>query len=161
LPEKQKGSMKKQLLIGVMAAVLAFPALLPARAETADAAAQAQQSELDRVTLAEARVTALKLGLKLTAAQEKNWDSLETVLRGVIDERATRRKAFWDQLTALRDKDEVILGLQLGAKDLAARSADLQKIAVAATPLFDSLDAAQKHRFALLLRSFAGHPAQK
>ena len=152
--------MKKQLLIGVMAALLAFPALRPAMAEPADAA-QAQQSEEDRLVLAEARVTALKVGLKLTAAQEKNWDSLEKVLRGVIDERATRRKAFAEQLVALRDKDEVIQGLKLGAKDLAARSGDLDKIAVAATPLFDSLDAAQKHRFALLLRSFAGQSAQK
>jgi hypothetical protein len=153
--------MKKQLLIGVMAALLAFPALHAATAEPADAAAQAQQAEDDRVTLAEARVTALKVGLKLTPAQQANWDSLEKVLRDVIDERAARRKAFGEQLIALRDKDEVIQGLKLGASNLAARSADLQKIAEAAAPLFDSLDAAQKHRFALLLRSFAGQTAQK
>ncbi len=86
---------------------------------------------------------------------------MENVLSDVVKARAARRQAFRDQLAALREKDEVIQGLKLGAKDLAARGEDLQKVAEAAAPLFESLDAPQKHRFALLLRSFAGQAAQK
>jgi hypothetical protein len=41
----------------------------------------------------------------------------------------------------------VIEGLQQGAKRLAARSAELEKLADAAKPLYESLDDAQKGRF--------------
>jgi zinc resistance-associated protein len=164
--------MKKHLLLAATAALLAFSTLRPALAlEPADPAtpaqpsqaqqSQAQQSEEDRATLVEARIAALKAGLKLTAAQEKDWDSLEKVLREVVAARNSRKKAFWAQAAELRDKDEVIQGMKLGAKALIARGEDLDKIAEAATPLFSSLDAAQKHRFGLLLRSFAGHPAHQ
>ncbi len=153
--------MKRHLLIGAMAAVLVFPAIRQAAAETADPSTQAQQTEEDRATLMEARIAALKAGLKLTAAQEKNWNSLETVLRDVVGARAARRKAFKEQAVVFHEKDEVIQGMKLGARDLLARGEELQKVAEAASPLFDSMDAAQKHRFTLLLRSFVAPAAQK
>lgn len=147
--------MKKHFLIGVMAAALAFPAIRPVAAEPAEAQALAQQSAEDRATLVEARVAALKAGLKLTSAQEKHWDALEKVLREVIAARSERQKTFQEKSAEFHEKDEVIQGMKLGGRDLVARGEELQKVADAATPLFDSLDAAQKHRFTLLLRSFA------
>ena len=157
--------MKKHLLIGFMAAALALPTIRPVAAESVDAAAEAQalapHSAEDRATLVEARVAALKAGLKLTAAQEKHWDSLEKVLREVIAARTGRQKAFQEKAAELHEKDEIIQGMKLGGKDLVARGEELQKVAEAATPLFDSLDAAQKHRFTLLLRSFAAPSALK
>ncbi len=153
--------MKKHFLLGAMAAFLAFPVVLPAAAEPADPSIQAQQTEEDRATLVEARVAALKAGLKLSSAQEKYWDGLEKVLRDVVGARAARRKAFLEQATELRDKDEVIQGMKMVGKNFVARGEDLEKISEAAAPLFDSLDAAQKHRFALLLRSFAASSVQK
>jgi hypothetical protein len=161
--ETKKGSMKKHLLIGVMAAVLAFPLIRPVAAEPVDAAAQAraeaQQNAEDHATLVEARVAALKAGLKLTPAQEKHWDPLEKVLREVVAARSARRKSFLAQAAEFHAKDEVVQGMTLVGKNLVARGEELQKVAAAATPLFDSLDAAQKHRFALLLHSFAAPSA--
>ena len=40
---------------------------------------------------------------------------------------------------------------------LSARAADLQKLAAAAKPLYDSLDDSQKRRFAMLFRGSMGH----
>jgi zinc resistance-associated protein len=55
-----------------------------------------------------------------------------------------------------REHRSVIEGLQQGAKRLAARSADLEKLADAAKPLYDSLDDAQRGRFRALLHIAAG-----
>ena len=147
--------MKRQLLIGAMAAFLAFPVVLPAAAEIADPSTQAQQTDEDRATLVEARIAALKAGLKLTPAQEKNWDGLENVLRDVVNARAARRKAFLEQAAVFREKDEIVQGMNLVSKNFVARGEELKKVSEEETPLFECLDAAQKHRFALLLRSFA------
>jgi hypothetical protein len=50
----------------------------------------------------------------------------------------------------------VIESLQQGAKRLAARSAELEKLADAAKPLYDSLDDAQKGRFRVLMHIATG-----
>jgi hypothetical protein len=49
------------------------------------------------------------------------------------------------------EKRDLIEGFRLGAKNLSARGAELEKIADAAKPLYDSLDDGQKHRFSVLL----------
>lgn len=148
--------MKQKIFVAALTAVLAFSG---ARAATADETpAQTAQGEQDRATLAEARIAALKAGLKLTAAQQKDWDSLESVLRQVIAEREARKASFVDQAIGFRSHDDVIGAMKLNAGDLVARGAELSKVADAAAPLFASLDAEQKHSFALLLRSFAPHP---
>jgi hypothetical protein len=47
--------------------------------------------------------------------------------------------------------------LRLRAKGLSTRSAELEKIADAAKPLFDGLDDSQKHRFGVLLHEVFKH----
>ena len=154
--------MKKHLLLAAMAALLAFPAVsLPAAAESTESAAQAKQASEDHATLVDAKISALKTGLKLTTAQEKNFESLEKVLREVAAARAARKTEARQQASDMLDKDEVIAGMKLGAKLLKARSEDLEKVAEAAAPLFASMDEAQKHRFALLLHTFAGRSADQ
>ncbi len=153
--------MKKHLLLAATAALLAFPAIgLPAAAETPETAAQAKQASEDHATLVDAKIAALKTGLKLTTGQEKNWESLEKVLREVAAARSARKAEARQQASDMLDKDEVIAGMKLGARLLKARSEDLEKVSEAAAPLFASMDEAQKHRFALLLHSFAGHSAE-
>jgi hypothetical protein len=151
--------MKKHLFIGAMAAALAFPAFCPTVAEPVDPAVEARQNAEDHATLVEARVAGLKAGLKLTPAQEKEWNALEKVLREVVAARSARRQAFLAQAAEFHEKDEVVQGMKLVGRNLAARGEELQKVAEAAAPLFESLDAAQKHRFALLLHSFAAPSA--
>jgi len=151
--------MKRQLLGAALAAFLAVPALLPAAAQPVESQAAAQQQqqqiEADRLTIIDARIAAIKAGLHLTPAQQKDWDALEKVVRDVISARAARQIAAMKEAAEFRDKDDVVSGMQLASKDLIARGEELQKVAEAAAPLYASMDTAQKHRFALLLHSFA------
>jgi zinc resistance-associated protein len=148
--------MKKHLLVAATAAVLAFPSLLPAVAQTAEPAEAAQGlTPEDRATLVEARIAAVKTGLHLTAGQDKLFAAFETKLLDLVKVRSARRAEARAKANALRDKDETIQLMQLGADDLQFRAEELRKFADAAAPLFASLDAAQKHKFALLLRTFA------
>jgi hypothetical protein len=147
--------MKKYLCAAAVSGLLAFPLAQPAAAQTADASAEAQQIEADRLTLIQARIAAVKTGLQLTPAQQKDWDNLEKVAHEVIAARAARQIADVKEAAAFRDKDDVVSGMKLAARDLTARGEELKRVADAAAPLFASMDAAQKHRFALLLHSFA------
>ncbi|WP_296715234.1 Spy/CpxP family protein refolding chaperone [Rhodoblastus sp.] len=147
--------MKHFLFAAAISGLLAFPLAHPAAAQSADAAAQAQQSEADRLTLIEARIAAVKTGLQLTPAQQKDWDNLEKIVREVIAARAARQVADVKEAAAFRDKDDVVSGMKLAARDFSARGAELNRVADAAAPLFASMDAAQKHRFAVLLHSFS------
>jgi len=152
--------MNRHFVVGVMAAGLALSLVRPAMSLPA-APSAVQLTDEDRAALAEARIAALKAGLKLTPAQQKDWEALEKVLRDVVSARVARQAAFRERAAELHDKDEVVQGMKLGAKDLIARGEELQKVADAAAPLFDSLDAAQKHRFTLLLHSFVASSARK
>jgi hypothetical protein len=147
--------MKHFLFAAAISGLLAFPLAQQAAAQSADAPAQAQQSEADRLTLIEARIAAVKTGLQLTPAQQKDWDNLEKTVREVITARAARQIADVKEAGAFRDKDDVVSGMRLAAKDFSARGAELSRVADAAAPLFASMDAAQKHRFAVLLHSFS------
>jgi LTXXQ motif family protein len=146
--------MKKHLLLAVTA-LLAFSPLRPAAAQSADASAQARQFAADRATLVDARIAAIKAGLRLAPAQEKDWDVLEKVAREVIAARAARRQEAMSEAAAFRDKDDVVSGMKLASKELIARGEELEKVAEAAAPLYATMDPAQKHRFAVLLHSFA------
>lgn len=153
--------MKKHLLAAATLAALAFPSFSSAFAQTAEApeAAQGLTPE-DRATLVEARIAAVKTGLHLTPAQDKLWPAFEGKLLELVKARAVRRAEARAKANKLRDKDETIQLMKLGADDLQFRADELRKFADAAAPLFDSLDAAQKHKFALLLRTFARPGAQ-
>jgi LTXXQ motif family protein len=153
--------MKKHILIAATAVLLALPnlssAVLAAPPEASEDAGghHPKFSAEDFAAFTDARIAALKAGLRLTPAQEKNWPALETALREQAKARAARI-AEWREAKEPREHRSVIEGLQQGAKRLAARSAELEKLADAAKPLYDSLDDAQKGRFRALLHIAAG-----
>jgi hypothetical protein len=105
----------------------------------------------DRAAFQDARVAALKAGLKLTPAQEKAWPAVEGALRDLFKARADRAAEWREKWKDIRDKHSVLDGLRLRAQGLTARGAELTKLADAAKPLFDNLDDAQKRRFGVLL----------
>lgn len=144
--------MKKQLLIAA-AAALALPLVSTgAFAEPRDEACEHHQiSPEDQAAFTDARVAALKAGLKLTSAQEKNWSPLETALRDAAKARAARAAQWREKCKEDHEHRNLIDMLRLGATSLSAHGAELGKIADAAKPLYDSLDDAQKHRFGVLL----------
>jgi hypothetical protein len=146
--------MKKHFLIALTAAALILPGLssgaFAAHREKTDE--QHMLSAEHIAALTDARIAALKVGLKLTSAQDKNWPSLETTLRDVAKARAARAAEWHEKAKEVRERRDVLEGLRLREKSLSARSAELGKIADAAKPLYDSLDDAQKHRFGVLLQ---------
>jgi hypothetical protein len=120
-----------------------------------------QFSAEDFVAFTDARIAALKTGLKLTPAQVKNWPALETALREQAKAHAARAAEWREKAGEPHERRDVIEGLRQGAKQLAVSSAELEKLADAAKPLYDSLDDAQRHRFGPLLHKHVGVPYQR
>lgn len=149
--------MKKNLMIATAVAALALPSLSSRvfAAPPEQANEHHKFSEEDRAAFTDARIAALKAGLKLSPAQEKNWPAVETALRDAAKARAARGAEWREKAKELHEKRDAIEALRLASKGLSARGAELGKIADAAKPLFDSLDDAQKRRFGILLHAIS------
>ena len=153
--------MKTALSAVAMAAALAFASFAGGTFAAADDSAQqhARFSPEDRAAFLDARIAALKAGLELTAEQEKNWAPLESAMRDLAKQRAERFAAWRERRDDNQDEDAEISPvdrLARASERLSARAADLQKLAAAAKPLYDSLDDGQKRRFAVLFRGSMG-----
>ncbi len=158
--------MKTALSAVAVAAVLALAPLAGGTYAAADDSAQQQRSRFspeDRAAVLDARLAALKAGLELNADQQKNWPPLELAMRDIAKERAARFAAWRerresdgqaadDQAAEVNPIDR----LTRASERLSARAADLQKLAAAAKPLYDSLDDGQKRRFAVLFHGSMG-----
>ncbi|MFY9629682.1 MAG: Spy/CpxP family protein refolding chaperone [Methylocystis sp.] len=150
--------MRKRFLMAAATAVFLIPSLSCAIAAGPEQpqGEHYRVSEEDRAAFTDARIAALKAGLKLTQAQEKNWPTLETAIREEAKARAAR-VAEWREKSKDHDgQHNAIDALQARAKGLEARAAELVKLASAAKPLYDSLDDGQKHRFGVLLHTLGG-----
>lgn len=124
-----------------------------------------QFSAEDAQAMADARIAALKEGLKLTPDQEKNWPALETALRDISKERVDRMNERREQRAQRREERkaegpdkkreprDTIERLRKRADRLDSRAESFKKLADAAEPLYDSLDEGQKRRFAMLTRT--------
>ena len=153
--------MKTALSAIAVAAVLAFAPLAGGTFAAADDSAQQHSrfSPEDRAAFLDARIAALKAGLELNADQEKNWAPLESAMRDLAKERAAGVAAWrqgredgGDQAGDFNPIDR----LTRVSERLSARAAELQKLAAAARPLYDSLDDSQKRRFAVLFHGSMG-----
>jgi hypothetical protein len=154
--------MKAALSAVAVAAVLALAPLAGGTYAAADDSAQQQRGQFspdDRAAFLDARIAALKAGLELSADQEKNWAPLESAMRDLAKERAARFAAWRERREGDADQaDEVnpVERLTRASERLSARAAELQKLATAAKPLYDSLDDSQKRRFAVLFHGSMG-----
>ena len=158
--------MKTALSAVAIAAVLSLAPSLGSFAVADDSAQREQRGRFspeDRAAFLDARIAGLKAGLELNAGQEKNWPPLELAMRDLAKERAARFAAWrerreggddqgGDQASEVNPVDR----LTRASERLSARAADLQKLAAAAKPLYDSLDDGQKRRFAVLFRGSMG-----
>ncbi|HEY6519901.1 MAG TPA: Spy/CpxP family protein refolding chaperone [Roseiarcus sp.] len=80
-------------------------------------------------------------------------------MRDLAKQRAERFAAWRERRDDNQNGDAEINPvdrLARASERLSARAADLQKLAAAAKPLYDSLDDGQKRRFALLFRGSMG-----
>ncbi|CAJ0893178.1 hypothetical protein AMST5_04283 [freshwater sediment metagenome] len=106
----------------------------------------------DLVAYADARIAALKVGLRLKPEQEKDWPPLEAALREAAKAQIQRIEESRNTAAPTFD-DEPLGALQRRAKNMTARAGEFDRIAAAGKPLYDSLDAAQKRRFGTLIRA--------
>lgn len=141
--------MLKTILAGTTALAiaggsLAYAQKAPDRAERQSWRPTAQ----DVAAFGDARIAALKAGLKLTPDQEKNWPAVETALRDMAKQRSER---FAARASADKPTDP-IERMGLRAQAMTQQGEALKKLADAAGPLYKSLDDSQKHRFMVLAR---------
>ena len=122
-----------------------------------DGARRARPSADDLAALVDARVAALKAGLKLTPEQEKNWPAVETAIRAFASERFARMGERRERREASRQSDP-IERLRQSADAMTATATGMRRLADAADPLYKSLDDGQKRRFAMLARSMGSGP---
>ena len=143
----------KSVLAGAMALALAGGSLAHAQQaqerERDQSPQRLQQRADDLAAYGEARIAALKAGLKLTADQEKNWPALEQALKQAAKQRSEQYAAA--HASADRPGDPIDR-LRNYADGLTTRGATLKSVADAAAPLYQSLDDAQKRRFVALAR---------
>jgi zinc resistance-associated protein len=152
--------MKKTIAAGTIALMLAGAGVALAQsAPPREGMRMTRPSAEDVAAFTDARIAALKAGLKLTAEQEKSWPAVETALRDLAKQRAERSNAMAQRHEARRGNDsaaqpapDAIARMREGADAMTQRAANLKKLADASEPLYKSLDEAQKHRFAALIR---------
>jgi hypothetical protein len=106
----------------------------------------------DRAAFADARIAAVKAGLKLTADQEKLWPPVEAAVRDFAKLRIDRANA---RMNAPHDdgqqkSDDPVARLRDRAEAMATTAAAMKRIADAADPLYKTLDDSQKRRLSIL-----------
>lgn len=146
--------MKKLLLAGAAVAVIAGSTAVYAQ-HRPWMHHHMQIKPEDRAALADARIAAVKAGLKLTPDQEKLWGPVESAVRDFAKLRIDNANA---RMEARKDGAEgdtppnPVERLQKHADAMAASAAAMKKIAEAADPLYKTLDDGQKRRLAFLTR---------
>jgi hypothetical protein len=108
----------------------------------------------DRAALTDARIAAVKTGLKLTPDQEKLWPPVEAAVRDLaklrIDRANARMDARRDDSQEAQKPADPVARLRERAETMATTAAAMKRIADAADPLYKTLDDGQKRRLAIL-----------
>src|SRR5215470_17917153 len=112
----------------------------------------------DLNALTDARVAIVRAALQLTPDQEKYWPAIEAAIRARAENRLTRLenittgaadRADRGPLEVMRDRSPVEF-LKRRADALVQRAADLNKLAAAWQPLYETLTPDQRRRLGLL-----------
>jgi hypothetical protein len=113
-----------------------------------------RMSSEDRAAFTDARIAAVKAGLKLTPDQEKLWPPVEAAVRDFaklrIDRANARMNAQRDGSQDQQKPDDMVARLRERADNMATSAAAMKRIADAADPLYKTLDDGQKRRLAIL-----------
>ena len=151
--------MLKVVSAGLVAAgLLMSSAAFAQRAPETDGARDSERARLsaaDRQAFVDARIAALRTGLRLTPEQEKNWPAVEEAVRELARQRA--------QVAAQRRENrqrraDPIERLRARADIMSKRAEGLKRLADAAEPLYRSLDDGQKRRLRVLTWQATGRP---
>lgn len=122
------------------------------------AASQDRLTATDWEQLTDARIKLVKAALQLTPDQEKLWPPIEEAIRVRARDRQARIATAVDRARELRDRSRIevlrdrnpIEFMKRRADRLVQRAADLNRLADAWQPLYQTLDPEQKRRMAFL-----------
>ena len=141
-------------------ATAGFTALFFATAPLAHAQSGSPGTQ-DRLEAPEAltnlRIDTMKAALQLTPGQEKYWPSIEDAIRTRAKHRMTRIEGLVDRVDELHQTPEAARNrnpvdvLHRRAAALTQRGSDLQRLADAWQPLYQTLSPEQKRRMAFLI----------
>ena len=143
--------MKKFAIAGIAALAIAGSTAVYAQHSRPWFYHHERMSPEDRAAFTDARIAAVKAGLKLNAEQEKLWPPVEAAVRDFAKLRIDRANA---RMNAKPDDaakpDDPVARLRDRADTMATMAAAMKKIADAADPLYKTLDDGQKRRLAVL-----------
>ena len=151
--------MSKMIVAGTTALLLV--ASSTANAQNAQTPAPTTADRLnaaDRNNLTDMRIDLVKAALQLTPDQEKLWPPVESAIRARAEDRKARiakiqetvgMRADQSRVETIRNRDPIAF-LQRRSQALAQRSADLDKLAEAWQPLYNTLSQQQRQRMASL-----------
>ncbi len=121
-----------------------------------DAGPRGRMTAEDATAFSDARIAALKAGLKLTPEQEKHWPAVESAIRDLAKQRFERRSEMRERMRERREGNaafDPIDGMRRRADAMASGAAGLKRLADAADPLYKTLDDGQKRRLLALARN--------
>jgi hypothetical protein len=155
--------MKKVFLAGIAVLALAGSSVVYAqyRPWFHEHMGHMRMSLEDRAALVDARIAAVRAGLKLSADQEKLWPPVETAVRDFAKMRIDRANARMNAKPEDSEKPaDPVARLRERADAMAVSAVAMKRIADAADPLYKTLDEGQKRRLAILThmegRGFGG-----
>ena len=159
--------MKKFAIAGIAALVIAGSTAVYAqhRPWFHEHMGHMRMSPEDRAAFTDARIAAVKAGLKLTPDQEKLWPPVEAAVRDFaklrIDRANARMNAQRDDLQDAQKQDsqnpgDPVARLRDRADTMATTAAAMKRIADTADPLYKTLDDGQKRRLAILTHMEGG-----
>jgi zinc resistance-associated protein len=156
----EENNMKRWILASLMGGAL-LAGVLPAAAQfeptrhDRGAGITSRFSAEDMEAFAEARMAALRTGLRLSADQDKLWPPVEEAMRNLADVRRDQMRA-WREGSGRNSDDLPAMLRGLSERQLASGEA-LRKLADAAAPLYAALDEGQKRRLRVLARGLRGN----
>jgi len=150
--------MLKTVVIGTTALFLTASSIANAQSSQTSSPTPAPQrlNANDQNTLTDMRVDLVKAALQLTPEQEKYWPAVESAIRAGAEDRKARiakiegtvgMRADESRIEVMRNRDPIAF-LQRRSQALAQRSADLDKLAEAWQPLYNTLSQTQRQRMA-------------
>ena len=147
----------KRILLGTLASLALSTSGFALTAATAQNNQQPWRAErmqhwaANRETVLDARLAGMKASLGLNADQEKLWGPFESTVKDAAKARVEAMRQMM-QTRMQGEQMSPIDRLDALADRLTQGAADIKKIADAAKPLYATLDASQKQKFALLGR---------
>ena len=146
--------MLKAVLATITVLTLSTASLVYAQQSAPPGPPRSRPNAEDSAAFTDARIAALRAGLKLSSEQEKHWGAVEAAIRELAKQRATQRTAWRDARASGTPpaRPDAIERLRRGSDRMTAQAAALKQLADAAEPLYNSLDDDQKRRFSVLLR---------